>query len=116
MIWSENDHDDGCDDSIGGYYDDVVGVSNIICDIRVEADAGVFFGVVATHAVRQWCHASLNHLQRRSVDIRQYGQHTHGVHVCYVRMPTPSSHSVGMSNSPLTPVCSWKRTKKSRLQ
>ena len=42
MIWSENDHDDGCDDSIGGYYDDVVGVSNIICDLRVEADAGVF--------------------------------------------------------------------------
>ena len=51
MIWSENDHDDGCDDSIGGYYDDVVGVSNIICDLRVEADAGVFFGVVATQYV-----------------------------------------------------------------
>ena len=51
MIWSENDHDDGCDDSIGGYYDDVVGVSNIICDLRVEADAGVCFGVVATQYV-----------------------------------------------------------------
>ena len=51
MIWSVNDHNDGCDDSIGGYYDDVVGVSNIICDLRVEADAGVFFCVVATQYV-----------------------------------------------------------------
>ena len=33
----------------GGPYDDVVGVSNIIYyDLRVEADGGVCFGVVAT--------------------------------------------------------------------
>ena len=41
------EHDD-CDASIGGRYDDVVGVSNIIYGLGVEADAGVCFGVVAT--------------------------------------------------------------------
>ena len=41
------EHDDR-DVSIGGPYDDVVGVSNIIYGIGVEADAGVWFGVVAT--------------------------------------------------------------------
>ena len=36
--------------SIGGPYDDVVGVSNIMIlyGLGVEADAGVCFGVVAT--------------------------------------------------------------------
>ena len=51
MLWSEFDHDDGCDDSIGGFYDYVVGVSNIIYDLGLEADAGVCFGVVATQYV-----------------------------------------------------------------
>ncbi len=37
--------------SIGGSYDDVVGVSNIIYALGVEADAGVCFGVVATQYV-----------------------------------------------------------------
>ena len=32
--------------SIGGSYDDVVGVSNIIYGLGLEADAGVCFGVV----------------------------------------------------------------------
>ena len=44
------DHDDR-DVSIGGSYGDVVGVSNIIYDPGVEADAGVCFGVVATQYV-----------------------------------------------------------------
>ena len=44
------DHDDR-DVNIGGPYDDVVGVSNIIYDPGVEADAGVCFGVVATQNV-----------------------------------------------------------------
>ena len=39
----------------GGPYDDVVGVSNIIYDLRVEADAGVCFGVVATQCVNGLC-------------------------------------------------------------
>ena len=44
------EHDDR-DVSIGGPYDDVVGVSNIIYGLGVEADAGVCFGVVATQYV-----------------------------------------------------------------
>ena len=43
-------HDD-CDVSIGGPCDDVVGVSNIIYGLGVEADAGVCFDVVATQYV-----------------------------------------------------------------
>ena len=86
---------DDRDVGIGGPYDDVVGVSNIIYDLGVEADAGVFFGVVAIQHVNG-LHASLHHLQRRSVDIRQDGQHRYDVRVWYVRMPAPSTHSVGM--------------------
>ena len=44
------EHDDR-DVSIGGPYDDVVGVSNIIYGLGVEADAGVCFGMVATQYV-----------------------------------------------------------------
>ena len=44
------DHDDR-DVNIGGSYDDVVGVSNIIYAPGVEEDAGVCFGVVATQYV-----------------------------------------------------------------
>ena len=44
------EHDDR-DVSIGGPYDYVVGVSNIIYGLGVEADAGVCFGVVATQYV-----------------------------------------------------------------
>ena len=44
------DHDDR-DVNIGGSYDDVVGVSNIIYALGVEADAGVCFGVVETQYV-----------------------------------------------------------------
>ncbi len=44
------EHDDR-DVSIGGTYDDVVGVSNIIYGLGVEADAGVCFGMVATQYV-----------------------------------------------------------------
>ena len=44
------EHDDR-DVSIGGPCDDVVGVSNIISGLGVEADAGVCFGVVATQYV-----------------------------------------------------------------
>ena len=62
-------HDDR-DVSIGGPYDDVVGVSNIIYGLGVEADAGVCFGMV------QRSHASLHHIKRKSVDIPQDGQHT----------------------------------------
>ncbi len=39
------------DVGIGGPYDDVVGVSNIIYGLGVEADAGVCFGVVASQYV-----------------------------------------------------------------
>ena len=42
---------DDRDVSVGGPCDDVVGVSNIIHDLGVEADVGVCFGVVATQYV-----------------------------------------------------------------
>ena len=75
------EHDDR-EVSIGGPYDDVVVVSSIIYDLGVEADAGVCFGVVATQYVNGIMpHYASLHLQRRSVDIRQDGQHTHGVRV-----------------------------------
>ena len=41
-------------------------------------------------------YSSLHHLQRGSVDIRQDRQHRYDVRVSYVRMPAPSTHSVGM--------------------
>ena len=41
--------------SIGGSYDDVVGVSNIIYGLGVEADAGVCFGVVVTQYANGLC-------------------------------------------------------------
>ncbi len=46
---------DDRDVGIGDPYDDVVGVSNIIYDLGVEADAGVCFGVVATQYVNGPC-------------------------------------------------------------
>ena len=45
-----DEHDD-LKVSIGCPYNDVVGVSNIIYGLGVEADAGVCFGVVATQYV-----------------------------------------------------------------
>ena len=44
------EHDDR-DVSIGGPYDDVVGVSNIMYGLGVEVDASVCFGVLATQYV-----------------------------------------------------------------
>ena len=66
--------------SIGGPYDDVVGVSNIIYGRGVGGRCGCLLRR-GCNPVRQWSHASLHHIQGRSVDIRQDGQHTHGVRV-----------------------------------
>ena len=44
------EHDDR-DVSIGGPYDDVVGVSNITYGLGVEVDASVCFGLLATQYV-----------------------------------------------------------------
>ena len=76
------EHDDR-EVSIGGPYDDVVVVSSIIYDLGVEADAGVCFGVVATQYDNGIMphYTIINEEVRRSVDIRQDGQHTHGVRV-----------------------------------
>ena len=52
-------------------------------------------------------HASLHHRQRRSVNIRQDGQHTHDVRVWYVRMPAHSTHSVGMLATPFWMMVIW---------
>ena len=47
----------------------------------VEADAGVCFGVVSTQYVNGIMPHYTTDLQRRSVEIRLDGQHTHGVRV-----------------------------------
>ena len=82
---------DGRDVSIEGSYDDVVGVSNIIygfgggrcrCLLRRGCNT-----------VRQWSHASLYQLQRRSVDIRQDGQHTRTWRSCMICAYACSFHS-----------------------
>ena len=52
------DHDDRYV-SIGGPYDDVVGVSNITCGLGVEADEGVCSGVVATQYVNDMPHYTI---------------------------------------------------------
>ncbi len=49
------EHDDR-DVNIGGRYGDVVGVSNIIYRLGMEADAGVLFGLVATQYVNSLMH------------------------------------------------------------
>ena len=73
----------------------------------VEADAGVCFGVVTTQYTPTVSCLALHHLQRRSVDIRKEGQHTHGVREWYVRMPPPSTHSIGMSATPFWIMVIW---------
>ena len=88
---------------------------NIIYDIGVEAVAGVCFGVVANQYVN-WIMPQYTIF---NVEVSTFAKMAN-IHMAFVydnvRMPAPSIHSVGMSNSPLTPVCSMKCTKKSRMQ